>query len=172
VRGGGCADGFRCRDLSDLLDLYEKGEKFYLYTGRGPSSEALHLGHLIPFMFTKYVQAVLNSLFYAIEYWFNMFRGWTMPCHLMVILLKQSTLDPSLIPKFWNVRTLYKLLSNSSLIVLFNLLITGKIVCQHIILNVIAPCGCCTRKLCIESLINLVPVCSSDFMNNPLNNFD
>ena len=28
----------------------------YLYTGRGPSSEALHLGHLVPFMFTKYLQ--------------------------------------------------------------------------------------------------------------------
>lgn len=42
-----------CRDLNEILDLYEKGEKFYLYTGRGPSSEALHLGHLIPFMFTK-----------------------------------------------------------------------------------------------------------------------
>ena len=31
-------------------------EKFYLYTGRGPSSEALHLGHLIPFRFTKWLQ--------------------------------------------------------------------------------------------------------------------
>ncbi|TVU47772.1 hypothetical protein EJB05_07381, partial [Eragrostis curvula] len=45
-----------CRDLNNILDLYERGEKFYLYTGRGPSSEALHLGHLIPFMFTKYLQ--------------------------------------------------------------------------------------------------------------------
>ena len=40
-------------DLNHLLDLYERGEKFYLYTGRGPSSESLHLGHLVPFMFTK-----------------------------------------------------------------------------------------------------------------------
>ncbi|KAL8499510.1 hypothetical protein ACS0TY_022452 [Phlomoides rotata] len=47
---------FAHRDLSDLLDSYERGEKFYLYTGRGPSSEALHLGHLVPFMFTKYLQ--------------------------------------------------------------------------------------------------------------------
>ncbi|KAH7528877.1 hypothetical protein FEM48_Zijuj05G0124400 [Ziziphus jujuba var. spinosa] len=44
------------RDFNDILDAYEKGDKFYLYTGRGPSSEALHLGHLIPFMFTKYLQ--------------------------------------------------------------------------------------------------------------------
>ncbi|KAL2941201.1 Tryptophan--tRNA ligase cytoplasmic [Bienertia sinuspersici] len=47
---------FAHRDLSEILDAYEKGEKFYLYTGRGPSSEALHLGHLVPFMFTKYLQ--------------------------------------------------------------------------------------------------------------------
>ena len=31
------------------------GNKFYLYTGRGPS-EGMHLGHLIPFMFTKWLQ--------------------------------------------------------------------------------------------------------------------
>lgn len=47
---------FSHRDLEQLLDLYEKGEKFFLYTGRGPSSEALHLGHLIPFHFTKWLQ--------------------------------------------------------------------------------------------------------------------
>ncbi|CAA7033930.1 unnamed protein product [Microthlaspi erraticum] len=44
---------FAHRDLDVILDA---GAKFYLYTGRGPSSEALHLGHLIPFMFTKYLQ--------------------------------------------------------------------------------------------------------------------
>lgn len=47
---------FAHRDFADILDAYERGDKFYLYTGRGPSSEALHLGHLIPFMFTKYLQ--------------------------------------------------------------------------------------------------------------------
>ncbi|KAK7255809.1 hypothetical protein RIF29_29230 [Crotalaria pallida] len=47
---------FAHRDFNDILDAYERGDKFYLYTGRGPSSEALHLGHLIPFMFTKYLQ--------------------------------------------------------------------------------------------------------------------
>lgn len=47
---------FAHRDLNEILDVYERGEKFYLYTGRGPSSEALHLGHLVPFMFTKYLQ--------------------------------------------------------------------------------------------------------------------
>ena len=47
---------FSHRDLSIILDHVEKGEKFFLYTGRGPSSEAMHLGHLIPFMFTKWLQ--------------------------------------------------------------------------------------------------------------------
>lgn len=44
------------RDLSVILDAYERGQKFYLYTGRGPSSGALHLGHLVPFLFSKYLQ--------------------------------------------------------------------------------------------------------------------
>lgn len=47
---------FAHRDFNLILDAYERGEKFFLYTGRGPSSEALHLGHLVPFMFTKYLQ--------------------------------------------------------------------------------------------------------------------
>ena len=38
-----------------IYDAYEKGDPFFLYTGRGPSSEAMHLGHLIPFLFTKFV---------------------------------------------------------------------------------------------------------------------
>lgn len=33
---------------------------FYLYTGRGPSAEALHLGHTIPFIFTQYLQRVFD----------------------------------------------------------------------------------------------------------------
>ena len=41
------------RDLKVILDAIETKKKFYLYTGRGPSSEAMHLGHLIPFIFTK-----------------------------------------------------------------------------------------------------------------------
>nr|CAJ2476788.1 unnamed protein product [Leishmania braziliensis] len=47
---------FSHRDLNLILDAYEKGEPFYLYTGRGPSSESMHIGHLIPFMFTKWLQ--------------------------------------------------------------------------------------------------------------------
>ena len=51
---------FSHRDLTALLDAYERGEPFYLYTGRGPSSEALHLGHLIPFQFTQWLQEAFN----------------------------------------------------------------------------------------------------------------
>ncbi|KAK9858034.1 hypothetical protein WJX84_008245 [Apatococcus fuscideae] len=47
---------FAHRDLEALLDHYEASQPFYLYTGRGPSSEALHLGHLVPFHFTAWMQ--------------------------------------------------------------------------------------------------------------------
>lgn len=46
---------FSHRELTKILDRYEKGQPFYLYTGRGPSSDAVHLGHTIPFEFTKCV---------------------------------------------------------------------------------------------------------------------
>lgn len=48
------------RDLSKILDRYEKGEPFYLYTGRGPSSDSMHVGHSVPFEFTKYLQDVFD----------------------------------------------------------------------------------------------------------------
>jgi len=51
---------FSHRDLGYILDRYEKGEPFFLYTGRGPSSESMHLGHLIPFIFTKWLQDVFD----------------------------------------------------------------------------------------------------------------
>jgi len=47
---------FSHRELEKILDRYEKGEPFYLYTGRGPSSDSMHVGHAVPFEFTKYLQ--------------------------------------------------------------------------------------------------------------------
>jgi tryptophanyl-tRNA synthetase len=44
---------FSHRDLELILDRYERGEPFFLYTGRGPSSDSVHVGHTIPFEFTK-----------------------------------------------------------------------------------------------------------------------
>lgn len=46
---------FSHRDLDWILNEYTKGNKFYLYTGRGPSG-LIHLGHLMPWIFTKYLQ--------------------------------------------------------------------------------------------------------------------
>ena len=34
------------RDLPQLIKRLENNQPTYLYTGRGPSSEAMHLGHL------------------------------------------------------------------------------------------------------------------------------
>lgn len=52
---------FSHRDLHTILTLKEQGKPFYLYTGRGPSSDSLHLGHLIPFILTKYVILVIEK---------------------------------------------------------------------------------------------------------------
>lgn len=51
---------FSHRDLELILDRYEKGEPFFLYTGRGPSSDSMHIGHAIPFAFTKWLQDVFD----------------------------------------------------------------------------------------------------------------
>ena len=51
---------FSHRDLDFILKSFENGKGFYLYTGRGPSSESLHLGHTIPFTFTKYLQEAFD----------------------------------------------------------------------------------------------------------------
>ena len=51
---------FSHRDLNQILDKYEKGIPFFLYTGRGPSSDSMHVGHTIPFEFTKYLQDVFD----------------------------------------------------------------------------------------------------------------
>ncbi|MEM4237835.1 MAG: tryptophan--tRNA ligase [Candidatus Nitrosocaldaceae archaeon] len=50
---------FSHRDLDWIIDKYEEGERFYLYTGRGPSGN-IHLGHILPWIFTKYLQDTFN----------------------------------------------------------------------------------------------------------------
>ena len=54
---------FSHRDLNWILDRYEAGEKFVLYTGRGPSGHT-HLGHLMPWIFTKYLQDAFGADLY------------------------------------------------------------------------------------------------------------
>ncbi|KAF1950498.1 tryptophanyl-tRNA synthetase [Byssothecium circinans] len=51
---------FSHRDLDLILDTYEKDGEFLLYTGRGPSSDSMHIGHTIPFEFTKWLQDVFD----------------------------------------------------------------------------------------------------------------
>lgn len=54
---------FSHRDLDVVLDLYDKDTKFVLYTGRGPSGP-VHIGHLIPWIFTKYLQEKFKTRLY------------------------------------------------------------------------------------------------------------
>ncbi|KAK6181053.1 hypothetical protein SNE40_008992 [Patella caerulea] len=51
---------FSHREMHMILDLYEKKQPFYLYTGRGPSSGSMHLGHLVPFICTKWLQETFD----------------------------------------------------------------------------------------------------------------
>ncbi len=43
------------RDFNWILDEYEKGNHFAMYTGRGPSGHT-HVGHLMPWIFAKWLQ--------------------------------------------------------------------------------------------------------------------
>ncbi len=56
---------FAHRDLNWILNEYEKGNKFFLYTGRGPSGP-VHIGHLGTWIFTKWLQDKFNA-----ELWFQ-----------------------------------------------------------------------------------------------------
>jgi tryptophanyl-tRNA synthetase len=56
---------FAHRDLNWILDEFEKGNKFFLYTGRGPSGP-IHLGHLQTWIFTKWLQDK-----FGVELWFQ-----------------------------------------------------------------------------------------------------
>lgn len=50
------------REFDRILDRFEQGKPFFLYTGRGPSSDSMHLGHMIPFVFTKLVSTVKTAI--------------------------------------------------------------------------------------------------------------
>ncbi|PNS19123.1 Tryptophan--tRNA ligase, cytoplasmic [Sphaceloma murrayae] len=51
---------FSHRDFDQILNQYEKYGFFMLYTGRGPSSGSMHLGHSVPFLFTKELQDIFD----------------------------------------------------------------------------------------------------------------
>lgn len=46
---------FSHREMGRIVDEYEKGNKFFLYTGRGPSGHT-HIGHLVPWVFARWLQ--------------------------------------------------------------------------------------------------------------------
>ncbi|MFH1307515.1 MAG: tryptophan--tRNA ligase [archaeon] len=58
---------FAHRDLNWLLDEYEKGNKFFLYTGRASSKGSkVHIGHLMPWMMCKWLQEKFD-----VDFWFQ-----------------------------------------------------------------------------------------------------
>lgn len=54
---------FSHRDMNWLLDKYEQKEPFVLYTGRAPSGK-VHLGHLVPWIFAKWLQEKFDAHLY------------------------------------------------------------------------------------------------------------
>jgi len=57
---------FSHRDMDLIVDSHEKKEGFFLYTGRGPSGQ-MHIGHLVPLAFTKWLQDKFPAVLSAIE---------------------------------------------------------------------------------------------------------
>ena len=58
---------FAHRDLGWILDEYEKGNKFFLYTGRASTKgNKVHLGHLMPWIMCKWLQDKFD-----VEMWFQ-----------------------------------------------------------------------------------------------------
>eukprot|EP01135_Chromosphaera_perkinsii_P006793 Nk52_evm2s591 gene=Nk52_evmTU2s591 len=51
---------FSHRDFSKVLECVEHKKPMYLYTGRGASSTAMHVGHLVPFMTCQWLQEVFD----------------------------------------------------------------------------------------------------------------
>ena len=54
---------FAQMDLDKIIDAHKKGEKIFLYTGRAPGG-SMHVGHAMPFLFTKYLQDLFDCNLY------------------------------------------------------------------------------------------------------------
>jgi tryptophanyl-tRNA synthetase len=54
---------FSHRDLDLVLKDHEQGKGFFLYTGRKPS-KGMHIGHLVPMLFTKWLQDKFKTNLY------------------------------------------------------------------------------------------------------------
>ncbi len=58
---------FAHRDLRWILDEYEKGNKFFIYTGRASTKGSrVHIGHLIPWIMCRWFQEKFNA-----DMWFQ-----------------------------------------------------------------------------------------------------
>lgn len=53
---------FAHRDFDKILDDFVANKPIFIYSGRGPSSSSIHLGHIIPIEFTAYLQNALNAI--------------------------------------------------------------------------------------------------------------
>lgn len=51
---------FAHRDFDLILRKARKQQPIFLYTGRGPSSRSMHLGHAVPFLLCKHLQDVFD----------------------------------------------------------------------------------------------------------------
>ena len=54
---------FSHRDMGQILDSHARGDGFFLYTGRGPSGHT-HIGHLLPWVFAKWIQDRFGARMY------------------------------------------------------------------------------------------------------------
>ena len=52
------------RDFDKALKEYASGQKFFLYTGIAPSKGPMHFGHLVPFLFTRWMQRAFDVNLY------------------------------------------------------------------------------------------------------------
>lgn len=54
---------FAHRDFDKAIKGFLEGKKFFLYTGRSPGG-SMHIGHLVSFLFTKYLQDIFDCNLY------------------------------------------------------------------------------------------------------------
>lgn len=54
---------FAQMDLNQVIKDHQEGRKVFLYTGRAPGG-SMHIGHLVPFLFTKYLQELFDCNLY------------------------------------------------------------------------------------------------------------
>lgn len=51
---------FAHQDVDRIIKAKRDGKEIFIYTGRGPSADSLHIGHLIPMLFAVYLQHIFD----------------------------------------------------------------------------------------------------------------